>query len=218
MTKTAVIDFQYAYDCATLVHTAEKLQTSLDLLTEAYQSLGLSINIRKTKIEGPPDIKISGTTLEVVEQFPYLGSHLSKKAAYEAEIQHRASTSFRKLRNRVFDNHNLRKDTKEMISKPFVLPLYGSEAWVTYRCHLKTVEKFHRRCLRKILCIRWQDRLMEANITSIEAVVMQNQLRWAGHCIRMSGKCLPTSRDAFCTTNTLCKNTWWPEKKIQRHC
>ena len=28
--------------------------------------------------------------------------------------------------------------------------------------------------------------VMEAKITSIEAMLMQNQLRWASHCIRMS--------------------------------
>ena len=39
-------------------------------------------------IEGPPDVQISGTILEVVEHFPYLGSHLSQKATIEAEIHH----------------------------------------------------------------------------------------------------------------------------------
>ena len=33
--------------------------------------------------------------------------------------------------------------------------------------------------------------LMEADTTSIEAMVMQNQLRCAGHCIRMSDNRLP---------------------------
>jgi hypothetical protein len=90
VTKSAVIDLQCAYDCAIV------LQTSLDLLTKAYQSIGFSIIIRKTKIiyqsalgsiEGPPDIKISGTTLEVVEYFPYLGSCLSQKSIIESYIQ-----------------------------------------------------------------------------------------------------------------------------------
>ena len=48
VTKTDVIDLQYADNCAILAYTAEELQ--LDILTEAYHSLGLSINIRKTKI------------------------------------------------------------------------------------------------------------------------------------------------------------------------
>ena len=93
--KTAVIDLQYADDCAILVYSAEELQTSLDLFTEAYQSLGLSINIIKTKVihqptpginAGPPEMKVSAGILEVVEHFPYLRSHLSQKATIEAEI------------------------------------------------------------------------------------------------------------------------------------
>ena len=57
-----------------------------------YQSLGLSINIGKTKIiapdniEGPPDFNISGITLEVVEYFPYLGGRLPQNASAEAGI------------------------------------------------------------------------------------------------------------------------------------
>ena len=78
--KTAVVDLQYADDCAIFSHCAEELQTSLDLFTEVYQGLGLSINIRKTKVihqttpginAGPPKIKVSGGILEVVEHFPY---------------------------------------------------------------------------------------------------------------------------------------------------
>ena len=170
---------------------------SEDILTESQCGFSTS-----------PDIKIHGTTLEVVEHFPYLGSHLSQKATVEAEIQHRiccASTSLKNLRNRVFDNNVLRRDTKVMIYKAICITtlLYGSEAWVTYRCHLKTLEKFYQRCLRTLLCIRWENRrtnisiLMEANATSIEAMVIQNQLRWAGHCIRMSENRLP--RQVFCT-------------------
>ena len=71
---TAVTDRQYADNCTILAHTPEELQTCLDLLTEAYQSVCLSINIKKTKIiyqttQGNierPDINISGTTLEVI--------------------------------------------------------------------------------------------------------------------------------------------------------
>ena len=123
----------------------------------------------------------------MVEHFPHLGSHLSQKATIEAEIQHRiccASTSLGKLRHRVFDDLNLRKETKVMIYKTVCITtlLYGSEAWVTYRCHLKTLETFHQRCLRKMLHIRWEDRrtnasvLTEANTISIEAKIMQDQL------------------------------------------
>ena len=54
-----------------------------------------------------------------------------------------------------------------------------------HSCHLKTLEKLHQRCLR-ILCIRWgncrtkPNIVMEASTTTVKAIVMQNQLRWAG--------------------------------------
>ena len=65
----------------------------------------------------------------------------------------------------------------------------------TYSRHLKSLEKYHQRCLRCIRNIKWQDRrtnssvLEEANVTSIESILIKNQLRWAGHIVRM-----PTSR------------------------
>ena len=46
--KTAVINLQYADDCAILAHSAKTFQTSLGLFKEAYQSQ--DINIRKTKV------------------------------------------------------------------------------------------------------------------------------------------------------------------------
>ena len=88
---------------------------------------------------------MSRTILEVVEHFQYLRSHLSQQASIEANIQHRiccARTSFRKLRNRVYDNHNLREDTKVMAYKAVCINtlLYGREAWIIYRCHLKNLD------------------------------------------------------------------------------
>ena len=75
--------------------------------------------------------------------------------------------------------------------------LYGAEAWVLYRKQVQLLERFHQRCLRFIMNIRWQDYvsnnqvLERANMTSIEAVVMSRQLRWAGHLTRMEDTIMP---------------------------
>ncbi|PFX11040.1 hypothetical protein AWC38_SpisGene25542, partial [Stylophora pistillata] len=67
----------------------------------------------------------------------------------------------------------------------------------TYSRHLKSLERYHQRCLRRILNIKWQDRrinssvLEEANVTSIESYVIKNQFRWAGHLVRMPSSRLP---------------------------
>ena len=93
---TVITDLQYAGDCAFLAHIAEEFQTSLSMYMTFHQH-------KKTKTiyqhvpsnnEEPHDIKTYGTTLEIVEHFPYLGSHLSQKASIVAEIHHR-NISFR---------------------------------------------------------------------------------------------------------------------------
>ena len=83
--------------------------------------------------------------------------------------------------------------------RPVVLTtlLYGSESWVTYRNHLKLLQRFHQRCLCTILNIHWSDYitnlivLERADITSIEAMLFKVQLRWAGHVSRMEDHRLP---------------------------
>ena len=75
--------------------------------------------------------------------------------------------------------------------------LYGSESWVTYQNHLKLLERFHQCCLRTIVNIHWSDYitnlivLEQADITSIEAMLLKVQLRWAGHVSRMEDHRLP---------------------------
>ena len=75
--------------------------------------------------------------------------------------------------------------------------LYGSASWVTYWNHLKYLERFHQRCLHTILNIHWSDYINNltvlewADITSIEAILLKIQLRWAGHVSRMENHRLP---------------------------
>ena len=92
----------------------------IGLLIEAYKSLGLSINIKNPRsytapdnIEGTPDVNISGITLEVVEYFPYLGVIYPRRRPLKQKfntVYAVTAHSFRKLRHRLFDNHNPRKD------------------------------------------------------------------------------------------------------------
>ena len=70
--------------------------------------------------------------------------------------------------------------------------LFGSETWVLYRRHMRKLEQFHMRCLRRIAHVRWQDKrpntevLQICNTSGIEALLIAAQFRWTGHVIRMS--------------------------------
>eukprot|EP00061_Rhincodon_typus_P016474 g44715.t1 len=64
-------------------------------------------------------------------------------------------------------------------------------------CHLKTLEKNHQHCLRQILCFIWKVKhinlsdLEAATNTVIKAMIVQNQLHWAGHVLIMPKFQLP---------------------------
>ena len=100
---------------------------------------------------------------------------------------------FGRLYRRVWNNKNLKKDTKISVYKAVVLTtlLNGAESWVIYRRHLRLIERYHQCCLHTILNIHWSDivtniKVLEmANVTSIEAMLLKIQLRWAGHVSRM---------------------------------
>jgi len=99
----------------------------------------------------------------------------------------------------VFFNHDLRVPTKVAVYKVICISilLYGSESWIPYRRCIRMLEAFHIRCLQSILGICWWHRKTHietrntANIESIEHLVLQKQLYWLGHAIRMLSNRLP---------------------------
>ena len=85
---------------------------------------------------------------------------MSNKATIDDEINlrvARASASFGRLRERVWNRHGLSYETKLKVYHAVVLPslLYGSETWTVYARHLQKLQSFHMRCLRQILHVRW---------------------------------------------------------------
>ena len=66
-----------------------------------------------------------------------------------------------KLHKRVWSNNNLTVNTKMLVYKACVLStlLYSSESWTSYAAQGRRLNTFHLRCLRRILGIKWQDRI-----------------------------------------------------------
>ena len=88
---------------------------------------------------------------------------------------------------------------KIQVYKAVIVPtlLYGAETWVLYRKQIRLLGQFHQRCLRSILGIKWQDHVSKeevlkgASLPSIEPILLQVQLRWAGHVTRMEDVRMP---------------------------
>jgi len=213
-TKTSmqrITELQYADDNATPASSPEDLQLLADIFSSAYQRFGMEVNTDKTKVLIQPapgyplqevDVVLGGRSLESVSSFPYLGSLLSRSATCSEDVNNRiraAHHAYGKLSKRVFNDHNLTTKTKIMVYRSVVVPtlLYASETWTLYRDDVRRLERFHQAKLRSILRVSWQDRvtncevLSRASLTSIEAIILKNRLRWIGHVSRMPPTRLP---------------------------
>ena len=66
---------------------------------------------------------------------------------------------------------------------------YGSEPWTIHASQEHKLNIFHMRYLRRILDIKWQDRisivLRRAGIPCMYSLLKQRRLRWLGHTVRM---------------------------------
>ena len=121
-----VRELQYADDNATPAHSPEDLQQAADLYGAACRRFGLQVNVSKTKVlaqssagQSLPQIKvnINECNIELVEDFPYLGSILSHTGSFEKDIDNRinaAHSTYRRLTIRVLSNHDLTLTTKIM--------------------------------------------------------------------------------------------------------
>ena len=194
-----------------MAHEETHLQAIVDRFSEASKLFGLTISLGKTEVffqpapntvHSQPCITIGDTQLKNVDSFRYLGSTISSDGSLDKEITARtqkASQALGQLRTKILQHKNIRMSTKLKVYNAVVLSslLYGCETWTLYRRHINQLEQFHQRSLRSIMRIKWQDRITNlevldrANATSIEAKLIQAQLRWTGHVIRMDRSRIP---------------------------
>jgi len=165
-------------------------------MVDAYSRAGLVVNIKKTEILqqytspnlAPSVFNIKDCPIANVDEFVYLGTVLNNKLDLSPDIQRRvrlASSAFGRLSQRVFFNRNLNLKTKIAVYKVVCVStlLYGCEAWVLYRRHIKTLEQFHISCLQRMLRLHWWDKVLHAEIRhrahclSMEAIIAERQFR-----------------------------------------
>ena len=95
----------FADDAALTSHTEDALQRLISCVASACKEFGLTISLKKTNVMGQdvssiPNISIGDYTLEVVENFTYLGSTISSNPSLDAELNSRigkASTAMVRL-------------------------------------------------------------------------------------------------------------------------
>nr|VZI27966.1 unnamed protein product [Spirometra erinaceieuropaei] len=124
VSTTTIHEILFADDCALNATSEEEMQRSMDLFSAACENFGLVINTQKTVVmhqpppksatapNAPPQISVNGTQLQVVENFPYLGSTLSRNTKTDDEVVNRiskASQAFGRLQSTVWNRHGLQR-------------------------------------------------------------------------------------------------------------
>ncbi|KAI8513702.1 hypothetical protein Bbelb_080260 [Branchiostoma belcheri] len=203
--QTVIVrDFLFADDCALNAGSEPTMQCSVDKFSNGCDNFGLTISTKKTEVlhlPAPgkpyvePTIAVKDTKLNAVNRFTYLGSTLNQHANIDDEVNSRiakASAAFGRLHDSVWNRSGIRMETKLKVYKAIVLPtlLYACETWTVYRRHARKLNHFHTTRLRKLLRIKWQEKipdtevLTRAGVPSIHTILMQSQLRWSGHLVR----------------------------------
>ena len=187
------------------------MQLSVERFAAACDDFGLTISTKKTEVlyqpapgssTTEPSIFINDQKINTVDRFTYLCSTLTDNAVIDREVSNRiakASASLCRLHANVWSKRGIKIGTKLKVYRAVVLPtlLYACETWTVYQRHAKKLNHFHTTCLRKLFNIKWQDKipdtevLRRADLPSIYTILMQSQLRWAGHVARMPDHRLP---------------------------
>jgi hypothetical protein len=137
-----------------------------------------------------------------VDKFTSLGSTLSRNVVIDDEVNARlakASVAFCRLYKNVWDIRGNTTETKIKVYRAVVLTtlLCDCEAWIVYQRHARKLNHFHTFSLGKLLRIKWQEKipdtevLTRADLPSIYTLLMQSQLRWVSHVVRMPDHRLP---------------------------
>ena len=161
----------------------------------------------------------------MVDKFTYLGSTLSRVVHIDDEVSARiakASAAFGWLRDNVWHRNGIRLDTKLKVYKAVVLPtlLYACETWTVYQRHAKRLNHFHTNCLRKLLKIKWQDRIPDSSEKGRDAECTYSSETGT---VKMGRPCYQDAWGTFAKENPLWRTRngqtlpWWSEEVIQRH-
>ena len=198
-TQETLEDLDFADDIALLSVSAEDMQLKTDRLYEMGQRIGLKISEKKTQLMAlcmtDPAITVGGKAVEKVSRFTYLGSCLTEYNDTEYEMSVRigkAATCVTRLRN-IWNNKTLSVHTKMQIYNSTVVPvlLYGTETWAMTRMQEKKLDGFDSRSLRRIMGIRWQQRVSNVELRRrtkqppVTSLLRKRRLKWLGHALRM---------------------------------
>ncbi|BHF65817.1 hypothetical protein SprV_0200883000 [Sparganum proliferum] len=200
VSTTTVHELLFVDDCVPKTISEIDMQRSMDLFAVACENFGLIINTEKTVVmhqppsntaHNAPQFIVNETQTPVVDNFPYLGRTLSRRRNLPQDFE--SPSSLRPPSKHSLYRHGLQFNRRLRMYRAVNLPTlpYGVETWTVYNKQARRLNHFHPSCLRQILKLSWQDRILDTDILewtgvlSICVMLRQLQLRWSGHLVRV---------------------------------
>ena len=123
-----------------MAESEEELKSLLMKVKEESETVGLKLNIQKTKIMASGPItswEIDGETVETVTDFIFLGSKITADGDCSHEIKRHLLLRRKAMTNldSIIKSRNITLPTKVHIVKAMVFPVvtYGCESWTIKR-------------------------------------------------------------------------------------
>ena len=183
-------DLDFVADVALISSTQRHVQLKTNRLVENAERTGVRVYFGKCKVmtvnaRNNEAITVNGLALQDVEKFTYLGATVCKQGGGEEDIKVRTGKARRAFvkPNRIWSSSSVSKKTKIRLYKTLVKPvlMYGSEIWKMSESDAKKIDVFQNRCLRRVMKIKWQDKISNRELlerANVERLSEEVRRRW----------------------------------------
>ena len=153
-----ISNLRYADDTTLTAENEEKLKSLLMKVKEESETVGLKLNIQKTKImaSGPTTSwQIDGKKMETVTDFILRGSKITSHGDCSHEIKRCLLLGRTVMTNldSIFKSRDITLPTKVHLVKPIVFSvvIYGCESWTIKKAEHQRIDAFELWCWRRLL-------------------------------------------------------------------
>ena len=176
----------------------EELKSLLMKVKEESESVGLKLNIQKTKIMASGPItswQIDGETMETVTDFILGGCKITVNGDCNHEIKRCLLLGRKVMTNldSILKGRDIALPAKVYLVKAMVFPVVmdGCENWAIKKAEHQGIDAFELWCWRRLLRVPWTARRSNQSILkeispeySLEGLMLKLKLQYFGHLMR----------------------------------
>ena len=178
-----------------MAESEEELKSLLMKVKVESETVGLKLNIQKTKIMASGPItswQIDGETIETVTDFIFLGSKITANGDCSHRIKRRLLLGRKAMTNldSILNSRDITLPTKVHLVKVMVFPvvMYEWESWTIKKAKSRRIDVFELWCWRRLLRVPWTARRSNQSILkeispeySLEGLMLKLKRQYFGH-------------------------------------